>query len=686
MHIRSSFTRSLAATAALLLVAAPAGASTTDATGVGTAVTSSVPLLVEALDTTVHLGQTDMSATNDESVKAGGPWSGAVLTLVEVAEQKFGEVAVASDGTTSSDGLAEEQTVAGLGTLGAEVANLFAVASDATNSASTGLATLTSDATVLDDLGLGLGLEATITDVLAAVDDNGAAATHSLALAGIDLDLAALLGDVLEQLPLADLLDLADALGVDAPVSLDDIDALVAATEDLVTAVAAVATAATDVDEAADALIATDGGTLAELQAVLDDAEAITVDPLDLPGAVTAIQAVLNDAALPGDCSTTIDPLAPADALTGLVNCLEGEITEHLASLNGAADDVVTAVTAYAAAIQAVTDAATAADAASEGGLVTDVLDDITALLEGLLAADLVGLSPLQVTQQVRAVGDDADGSIANHTCNVTTLTPPVGDAVEIADCDGTNADLAGVVTTITTTLQTVLDTVGGVEVGDVSLELFGTVEDTVTEADGVVTATSVLEVLSLTVPDVTITPCDIGDGLVCELGLGLDGTLDDVTGGLQTTLDDALTTVSGALDQTLTDSSETVTSLLDELGDTLPDTIPTATVSDIVSTIVDVLSGLIDGLDDTSLGTLTEAVTLDGARVVVDPTLSAEHQLVAASADPNPAPGTPAAPADPAPSDPSDTPNLPNTGGGAALFALLALGGAAFLWRRREA
>jgi hypothetical protein len=177
------------------------------------------------------------------------------------------------------------------------------------------------------------------------------------------------------------------------------------------------------------------------------------------------------------------------------------------------------------------------------------------------------------------------------------------------------------------------------------------------------------MEILSLTTPSITITPCEIGDGIVCELGLDLDGTLADVLGGLLGTLDDADATVTDALDTT-------VRTLVGALGDTLP-SIPTADVTDAVDTILDVLGRLVDGLDD--LGSLTEEVTIDGARIVVDPVLEAEHTLVAASADP----GT--NPADPAPGDPSDTPDLPNTGGGAALFALLALGGAAFLWRRRE-
>jgi len=690
VSIRHTLTKGVALSTLLLLIAAPAGAASSDTTTTrGTAATTSVPLSVEALGLDpVKLGQTVLMATTDSDRTTLAPWSTVQLTLAEIAGETFGQVAVSSDGVTTSEGAVVDETTT-IGTVGATAGDVLAVANDSANTATAVLTTLTADATVLNLL----GLEATITDVVTTVNDGGAAATHSLVVAGIDLDLAHVLGSVLAELPLEDLLALADELGVDVPVNLDPVHDVVTATEELVTAVTAAVDAANAVDTAVQALLDADAldpladyGDIAGYEALLTSLEGLSPST-DLVGTLASITDIINNNTLYGDlaCGVSIPALdlnAVQTALGQMIACVETHLQAYadaVAALGDELTELEAAVTTYIDAV------ATAATAAATGGsaagdlTVSDILSDIEDLVTGLLAADLFTIGPIDVSQRVRAVGGQLDESSASHTCKVTTIAALGADGVPIADCDGANDTLATVVDTITGTLQTVLDTVGGVDAGDgVSLELFGTVEDTVTDGgDGWVRATSVMEVLALTVPDITITPCDVADGLVCGLGLDIEGTLTTVLDALDEALTTAQATAEGAID------TGAVSDLLTALGaeDLITDVtdVDAATVQTAVDSAVTALTGALDSLID-GLGDLGTAggVAVPGAKIVVDPSLEAEHQVTTASVD-DPTPANPAP-------DPGDDPTLPNTGGGAALLAVLAIGAGAWLWRRREA
>ncbi len=643
---RSLLTTTMAATLVSLL-ATPAAAATTR----GTAATTSVPLRVEAVDTYAAVGELSLVATTDGDQVDLAPWSSVGLTLVDVAGARFGEVSVRSDGETTSQGLSLSRDTA-VGTVGATTANVFAVADDVARSATSALTTLSTEATVLQ----GLGVDVTVSDVVASVDDTGASATHTLTLAGLDWDLAAMLGaDLLAQLPLDDLLALADELGIAVPANLGNASEVVAATEALVAEVATVVSASETVDGAAADLVAAFGAMPAEITAAI--ASITALDPSS-PTIVVELTAAL--ASFTGDATpcNSLPPLPIEQAdLDAILVCL------HDAALGAELTALQDAVTSYLAAVAA---AATAADAL-EPSTVGDILDGVLDLIAQLAATDLVGLSETEVTQQVRAVGGSLAASSASHTCSVATLTLVGEEPVEIAGCDGDGGALTALVDTVDDAIRTILDATGAVDLGDgIELTLFGTVEDSVTEdADGWVRANSTLEVLRLEVPDVTITPCDLATlgPVVCALGTDLLGPLD----GALTQLSDAQATVTAAIG----DAGAALTALAATVDASAGTDAATA-----VDAAITALTTVLDGLPLGELGTVP-AVTLPGASVVVDPQLEAEHIVVSAAAGPPD-------PADPAPT-PTDDPTLPNTGGGAALLALLAFGAGTFLLRRRE-
>lgn len=675
MQLRRPLSLTVLGSLAVALLVGPASAAT-ETTTRGTAATTSVPIHVEAVDLPVDVGRLALTATTDPDVADGAPWSAVGLTLADIGGARFGDVAVRSDGTTTNAGTSLERDTA-LGVVGATVGNVFAIADDTAGSATAALTTLTTNASVLE----GLGLTTTVSDVVASVDDTGAASTHSLALAGVDLDLAHVLGSVLSTLPLEDLLAIADALGVTVPVDLAAAGDVVAATEALLVAVADATAAATAVEDAGSALVAADGGTLTALQDIVTQLGAL--DPTD-GDFLTDLGNVLLLADFPAGCVVDLtDPLVIADLpalLASVTTCVEDAVTAHLTSLSSGYDALSDAVDAYIAAVTAATDAAAVLEADSNS--LTQVLGQLQDLLDALLDADIAAVGPIEVTQQVRAIGGQLDASSASHTCTLTTVSALGGDPVEVADCDAGDTDVEVLIDTITGALTAVLDAVGGVDAGaGVSLELFGTVEDAVSEdADGVVTATSVLEVLRLTIPDITVTPCDVTavGPLVCALGIDLSGPLDAALTGTAGVVDTAATTVTTTL--TAVDVDALVTAIesglaVGPLADvTVVDGAQTL-IDNAVATLETVIGTLTDGIG--ALGT-GGGVTVPGATVIVDPQLEAEHQVITTTvASPDPS--------DPAPTPTSNDPTLPNTGGGAALLAVLAIGAGAWLWRSRQ-
>jgi hypothetical protein len=110
---------------------------------------------------------------------------------------------------------------------------------------------------------------------------------------------------------------------------------------------------------------------------------------------------------------------------------------------------------------------------------------------------------------------------------------------------------------------------------------------------------------------------------------------------------------------------------VLGAVGDLASELDPTGAVGEVVGTI----EGLLGGLELGDL--LSVPLSTPGLRLAIDPVSTAEY---AVSAAPAPAPTPEPTPA-PAPT-PAPIP-LPSTGGGAALLAILAFGGALTLRRR---
>lgn len=698
----------LAASSSLLLVAfAPAG-STTTSTSTGTAATTSVPLLVETAGTSVALGELSLLATTDEAVSSAAPFASTGITLADVGGARFGELQTRSDGTTTLPGASLDRTTP-VGGVVAEAVSLLAIADDVVGSAAAALTTLDTSAALelaqFDGLANPTLLEAEVSNAIATVDGTGSAASHTLLFNGMDLGIEHLLGDALETLPLQDLLALAGALDVlddlDAAV-LDDLDLpvdLQSALTDLLTAVDDSATAADAVAAAADALTAADTlEPLAEHPAFGNEstleAQALLLDGLTAQPTIasligtglTLFDLVDSDVFTALSC-TLSDPIGIGDGtLSERADRLNLIASEALACIEGALDDLQSAVDAladeiaaldlavadYLDAVDAIEDALAVLDSLGDALDTSALLDAVTALLDDLLATDVLDTDPIRITQTVRAMGGQLDGSSASTNCTDSAATI-LGTVLATDGCD---AGDSGVVQPALDALNGLFDAVPAVDAGDgIVLELFGTVEDEVSEAaDGTVTATSVAEVLRLEVPSLAITPCDVADGLACSLGIDLDGLLGDALTDVEDgVLSDAFTTVDNALD-------DDVTALLTALDAVAPDVSAGSTVQALADTSLGTLDGIVGGID---LGGLLagDDVTLSGATVVVDPQLEAVHQVTAAAVD---------TPADPSPADPAPTPTndptLPNTGGGAALFAVLALGAGTWLWRRREA
>ena len=696
----------LTATSSLLLTAfAPAG-SATATTAKGTAATTSVPLLVEAAGTSVALGELSLLATTDDAVTAGAPFASTGLTLADVGGARFGELQTRSDGTTTLPGATLDRATPA-GGITAEAVSLLSIADDVVGSAAAVLTTLDTAAALelaeLDGLTNPTLLDAEVSNAVATVDNTGSAASHTLVFSGVELGIEHLLGDALETLPLQDLLALAGALdvldGLDADL-LDDLDLpvdvqdaltdLLAAVDGTATAadaVAAAATALTDaeaLDPLADHPAFGNESALESQAALLDGLDATAGGIAGLLAAVGGLSSVITTPLFSTLACTLTAPEFDANVVNTRIGealaCVQGALDDLQGAVDALDDEVAAldlAVTDYLAAVAAVEDALTVLDGLGDALDTTALLDAITALLDDLLTTDVLASDPIRVTQSVRAMGGELDGSSANTNCTDSTATI-LGTVLATEGC---NAGDAGVVQPALDALNGLFDEVPAVDAGDgIVLELFGTVEDEVTAAaDGTVTATSVAEVLRLEIPSLVVSPCDVAGGLACSLGVDLDGLLGDALTDVDGTLDGAFTTVDDALTG--------VTDLLTALDAVAPDASAGSTVESLVEASLAALDGIIEGLD---LGGLLSGddLTLTGATVVVDPQLEAVHQITTASVD-TPTPADPA-PADPAPAAPAPTPTndptLPNTGGGAALLAVLALGAGTWLWRRREA
>ncbi len=673
----------LALSVSMLTVAAgPAAAATlpgeavvvTTTTAVGTATSRSVPLTVRRGDLTVQVGALDLLATTDDAVHAGGPFASTGVTLLDVAGTTFGQLEVRSDQAPTATEISIAE-ITPLGPVNAVGADLAAVADDTLGTASATLGALGAATSVLEQLDVAFSVIGAAADV----SDLAAVSGHTLLLGDVDITLEALLGGVLAELPLDQLVALADLLGVEIPVSLDAAGELVTATEALVAAVAAVTPASQAVADAAAALVSADaanpvaGFDVAALTGLLDTIAA--ADVTNLTSIQTAIVTVGSSAAFIALGCDLGQSVALA-ALTTMQGCVQAELDAHTAAVAALGDEVAalqSAVGSFADALAAAAAAATTVQ--SSASALPDALTAIDGLVDDLLAFDLLHLDEVLVEQQATAVGNDLVGSSASATCADTSLTVLGLPAVDINGCDATAADVVAAVQAVLATVTDVLDLVGGIDAGSgVEVELFGTVADSVTEGeDGRVDATSTVEVLRVSVPDITVTPCAVADGLVCSLGLDLTGPLAEALAAIDGVLNSAQTAVVDGLDS--------VSGIVTALDETLPPLAdgpvdPTQLVLDAVAA----LQAVIDGLD---LGVLGDAqsVTVAGFEIVVDPEVTASH-LVSTTTD------VTLPQVEVLDSSEERVPEgapLPNTGGGAALLAAAAIAGGVLLMRRRR-
>ncbi|MFT4837688.1 MAG: hypothetical protein ACI9OB_000136, partial [Nonlabens sp.] len=541
----------LPAVAVLAAAAAPVPVTTTVAAG--TATTRSVPLSVTTLGIPVQVGALELLATTVPTAGVVGPLATTDVTLLDVGGARFGELGVRSDGATSNDGVSLSQLTA-IGPVDVVVAELLAIADAAAGNAVASLGSLNIDATVL---GL-LGLDLEVVGALANVGNDEASASHTLLLSQVNVSLDMLLGTVLDGLPLDTLIDLAGQLGVEVPVNLMDVGALVVAIEGFLASVSDVQDAADPVIAASDALVAAvaadplAGYNVAAVQALADTLTSLDVAG-DPAGSLAALVTVLaDDSFIALDCGLAAPTLLTLTAdLADAQSCVDAQLA--------AFDAAVLQQTALAAALYDATDALyllttdmllAGSQMESAAQLFGDLAGDVEELVGNLLDVDLLTIDAIGVQQDVIAVGGDLDGSSAQTTCSLTSITILAQDALPVVGCDATTATLTGALSALTGVLADVVDSVGGVGTSEeLKLELFGVLEDEVTQAaDGTVTASSLLEVLRLSVPTITVAPCEVLDGLVCELGVPLDLSVLDSLDGLGLTLDETLTLVNQAL------------------------------------------------------------------------------------------------------------------------------------------
>jgi MYXO-CTERM domain-containing protein len=651
MNFRRTAAGLVAGVAALSLVGAaaptaPVGTASTSLLGAEIEVTNlgDVPV-VRILDVGTF-ASTDTDAARN-TLGNGVPFAQAAVVPLKVGDTVLGATTASSNtgGSASSDGVSYGDA---LSALGVDVTPVSTSANASATQALASVNTLVADVTAL--IGA-LGVEINVTGLTSQVTANGSSAIQGINVGEVSLTLAdlGLTEDLLGQLPLGDLLALLENLPVPLPA-------------DVLAAVDAVNAALADVQAAA-AAFGGDLGPIADgasaLQAVVAELEMLTGLQADL--------ALLNPAD-PVGIAAFLAGLVGTDELDFLTSC--GDLLTEFATVVTCVDDAVAAATTVrddlVTSLTALVDALPV-DVAALETLIT-ALTDALATLDGLIAEllsllpDVAGTELLSVGAfdvGITALATDAVGSSA-ATVGCTGIDVTVlGETFTTPDCsEGLSAisdalaGLSDAVTGVVDLLNT-LPLSGLVEVGDLTLDVFGGLTESVVQDGSYVVSTAGVNLLELAIPSITVDP----DAITDLVGLELP----DVVGIVTATLEDVLTeleTVTGTVvDTAITTVNDTLTALGDPGG-----------LTELVAT----LDGVIAGLDLGSLGSLDAALSTPGLRVLIDPTSTAQY-----------AAGAPATPTTPTTPAPTPTPTLPTTGGGLALAGLLALAGAAAFRRR---
>ncbi|MDX1509901.1 MAG: hypothetical protein R3249_01010 [Nitriliruptorales bacterium] len=589
-------------------------------------------------------------ASNDAARSlTGSPLAIATLTPLRLNDTEVGSVEASSDGaaTDNSQGLAVPAPLGG--SLGTADASAAASADDAIAMLD---ATLTQVTALLDSVGI------TVEPGLIASGVNstsGASAQQAIATLTAGIDLGALLPqDILEMLPLANLLALIDALGL--PVSGDlqaVLDGVTTALDEVVSQLATVEAGSSILagHPIVDDIVAIEGvlPDVEALDAVRDDLVAAqSLDPVDLaaalPGLVTDVTNLIA-------CDTGV--LAGTELLDALLVCVDDALVAAASPFTGATtgatalDDLNAMLDSLVAAVTAAVASLVAAIEDLSGGLVdlgavlalldADLLDELAGLLGGLSAADLVSLVVSGLAVSATA---DADSAAASASCDLVDLDI-LGTNVPI-NCDDIDATIDAITGTVTGVIGQLGDvlgalTAGAVTVGNVEVDVLDRSITTGTDGDYNV-ASAVFNLLHVSLPSVTIDPSGLADGLLGQLG-GLPVGLDAIEG----TLGDLATELGAA--SGLAGPIGDLTTAVDGLGTGLGD----------LDSALGTVEGLLDGLPIFDLlGSLTDTIATPSIVLDVDPASSAEFMPAAAP-----------------------TPELPSTGGGIALLGVLVLGGA---------
>lgn len=460
-------------------------------------------LVLGPLDTGVLGAVTSYASTSpDRRLNEAGAGKPYALTRAALAGQ---EITAESGGAS----VAEGPTVTlpgGLGTVSA--ARLVAEAdADAAHSLAEAV---TADLTLLD-----LGAAAPAAGIASDADAKAARATNGVVVSSLSLTLGDLLGsEVLAALPLNVVLELAGALDLDL-AGLGGNAALVTAIAEAVQALgeasAAVDTAQAAVTQATATVAAADASLAAAEKAVVDLEAARSTAQTRLAGLPCGLPVA------PPECATLQDAVAR----------LAGEIDTARAAVAPAAGAATTARTALAGATAALADAV---------AVVNGLLDDLQALLDGLLATngdlavDLESLVGDLADTEILALSDVSLGvstlataaeARATALCSVGDVTV-LGTAVPVDVCD----DLDEVATQLTAGLADLLEALPLAEPlgGAVDIQAPAVVTSDDEIVDGNRVAEASVTGLGLSVESLELT--DAVDGLLAEIGALIDATL----------------------------------------------------------------------------------------------------------------------------------------------------------------
>lgn len=542
---------------------------------------------------------------------------------------RVGEDEVAPVRASTSDGT--ESGTSGGGTfgavndvasaVGASVAPVVLEVSASADEASAVVDILLADVTALLQT---VDLDIEVSQLSSIVDELSSATGASIEVSGLDLTLGDLLPlEVLEQLPLSAILDLLASLNGITPD---------------------VAGAISDIEAAFGAV------DLSALEDAVDALEVASAPFNSLLDTLVSLEAALS-ASDGSDLLTLLGELATAiGTATGLGVTIPASCTA-VATLPQAmqcvqdlqAATVTQATTALADEIAAVTSAdvldqlEAAVTALSE--LIGDLLD-----LDGLAATELLSVEGFIVGLSAVSTGT-TDTSHAVVGCSPVTATV-LGTAYTTPSCSEGLSAVQGVAAAVNDAVGTVQGILASLPladvaaVGDLELELFGHLAESVAQDGEYVVATAGVELLDLRLPALTIDPAAFGvDPLA---------SLPDLTAVLEA--------VQSELDA--------ATSAIEDLVAGTP--LESAVVGVDLRAIQEAI-GFLTGID---LDVLTTSFTTPSLRLVIDPASTAEFAT--------------AAPPAAAPPDGGD-PTLPTTGGGAALIGVLGLAGAFALLRRRD-